>query len=38
MRETRLMPLGPAEQKTLIDHAAALLQGRTVTDFVLTSV
>ncbi|MEJ0047425.1 MAG: DUF1778 domain-containing protein [Rhodospirillales bacterium] len=26
-----------AEQKTLIEHAAAL-QGRTVTDFVLTSV
>jgi uncharacterized protein (DUF1778 family) len=31
--ETRLT----AEQKTLIEHAAAL-QGRTVTDFVLTSV
>ncbi|HEX6861154.1 MAG TPA: DUF1778 domain-containing protein [Caulobacteraceae bacterium] len=31
--ETRVTP----EQKTLIEHAAAL-QGRTVTDFVLTSL
>jgi uncharacterized protein (DUF1778 family) len=37
MRALRLEARVTAEQKTLIEHAAAL-QGRTVTDFVLTSV
>jgi uncharacterized protein (DUF1778 family) len=37
IREQRLEARVTAEQKTLIEHAAAL-QGRTVTDFVLTSV
>lgn len=36
-RAQRLETRVTAEQKTLIEHAAAL-QGRTVTDFVLTSV
>lgn len=36
-RAQRLEARVTAEQKTLIEHAAAL-QGRTVTDFVLTSV
>lgn len=36
-RGQRLEARVTAEQKTLIEHAAAL-QGRTVTDFVLTSV
>ena len=36
-RAKRLEARVTAEQKTLIEHAAAL-QGRTVTDFVLTSV
>ena len=36
-RAQRLETRATAEQKTLIEHAAAL-QGRTVTDFVLTSV
>ena len=36
-RAQRLGTRVTAEQKTLIEHAAAL-QGRTVTDFVLTSV
>ncbi len=36
-RDQRLETRVTAEQKTLIEHAAAL-QGRTVTDFVLTSV
>jgi uncharacterized protein (DUF1778 family) len=36
-RAERLETRVTAEQKTLIEHAAAL-QGRTVTDFVLTSV
>ena len=36
-RAQRLEARLTAEQKTLIEHAAAL-QGRTVTDFVLTSV
>jgi uncharacterized protein (DUF1778 family) len=35
-RAQRLEARVTAEQKTLIEHAAAL-QGRTVTDFVLTS-
>ncbi|MGH7104825.1 MAG: DUF1778 domain-containing protein [Acetobacteraceae bacterium] len=37
IRAQRLETRVTAEQKTLIEHAAAL-QGRTVTDFVLTSV
>jgi uncharacterized protein (DUF1778 family) len=37
MRAQRLETRVTAEQKMLIEHAAAL-QGRTVTDFVLTSV
>ncbi len=37
IRAQRLEARVTAEQKTLIEHAAAL-QGRTVTDFVLTSV
>jgi uncharacterized protein (DUF1778 family) len=37
VRAQRLEARVTAEQKTLIEHAAAL-QGRTVTDFVLTSV
>jgi uncharacterized protein (DUF1778 family) len=37
VRAERLEARVTAEQKTLIEHAAAL-QGRTVTDFVLTSV
>ena len=37
VRGQRLEARVTAEQKTLIEHAAAL-QGRTVTDFVLTSV
>ena len=37
IRARRLETRVTAEQKTLIEHAAAL-QGRTVTDFVLTSV
>lgn len=36
MRAERLEARVTAEQKSLIEHAAAL-QGRTVTDFVLTS-
>src|SRR6266550_828497 len=36
-RAERLETRATAEQKSLIEHAAAL-QGRTVTDFVLTSV
>ena len=36
-RAQRLETRVTAQQKTLIEHAAAL-QGRTVTDFVLTSV
>ena len=36
-RAERLEARVTAEQKTLIEHAAAL-QGRTMTDFVLTSV
>lgn len=36
-RAQRLETRVTADQKTLIEHAAAL-QGRTVTDFVLTSV
>ena len=36
-RAQRLETRVTAEQKTLIEHAAAI-QGRTVTDFVLTSV
>jgi len=36
-RAERLEARMTAEQKTLVEHAAAL-QGRTVTDFVLTSV
>ena len=37
LRAERLEARVTAEQKSLIEHAAAL-QGRTVTDFVLTSV
>ncbi len=37
VRAQRLEARVTAEQKSLIEHAAAL-QGRTVTDFVLTSV